>query len=84
MKASEAKDLASRNDKHIKRIRYRIDKLIERRAKAGFRSCELSFDEPHNKTAVMKELRADGYKVGFDYAEDPRDGSCLYSYRISW
>jgi len=84
MKASEAKELALRSDTHTKRIKNRIDKLIERRAKAGLRNCELSFDEPHNKTAVMKELRADGYKVGFDYAEDPRDGSCLYSYRISW
>ena len=84
MKASEAKELSLKNDSKTIKIRKQIDKLIEQRAKAGERYCEPFFEISHNKDIIIKSLRADGYKVRFDYVQDPRDGSCSYNYRISW
>ena len=84
MKASEARELALKNDKHTQHVRDQIYKFIEQRAKSGIRGCEVSFGEHHDKKAVIKGLRADGYKVGCDFVTDPRDGSYSYNYRISW
>ena len=84
MKASEARDLALKHDNNTIVVRKTIDLLIEKSAMSGERYCEASFTDVHDKTTIIKSLRADGFKVGFDYVYDPRDGTCSYVYRISW
>ena len=83
-KASEAKELALKNDNKTKKVRNKLDKVIKCHAMSGERHCEPVIYTDHDIKEVVKGLRADGYKVGFDCVYDPRDGTDTYVYRISW
>lgn len=85
MKASEARKLSIKsNTKVYQDIRSQIDKAIERIAKEGETSLQISFTDEHSTKKILQELRQDGYKCSATSNFDPRDGETTYVYSIRW